>query len=375
MARTTATSKRPSQPESASRAFPSPFTTADDKLKPFLSSLDRTQVYITHIDPHPPAFKRQIFIVPVILNLFFVAALVWRAYYIVPWYTSVAQQLWAMNGQAIEQFYTSGLWSIVVNELRHFVTVVIDYALIVIVAPWPISFFVELPGNPVLWRWHVPFELRELIVRVSRGWNAEDLLLGDKRGDESPFWKTRVLPALEMDKIGKTGYLLMDKNYDLDFGAMIVGQDLIRMKTVAEADLNGKLLAFWKPTTMSTVQEGCWVIWDFRKELYGGGMERDALDSLEGDLDIDEGKRMIMRFKEKLESMGKEDLFYRWVELIQYESSRPGGFTKERQIEAGRQVQELFQSHGVDFEEFERNVGIKDGRLVDDSSPFIEEVD
>jgi hypothetical protein len=55
--------------------------------------------------------------------------------------------------------------------------------------------------------------------------------------------------------------------------------------------------------------------------------------------------------------MGKDELFYRWVELIQYESTRPGGFTKERQLEAGAKVQSLFEEHGVNFEEFEKSVG------------------
>lgn len=55
--------------------------------------------------------------------------------------------------------------------------------------------------------------------------------------------------------------------------------------------------------------------------------------------------------------MGKEDLFYRWVELIQYESTRPGGFTQERQLEAGLKVQALFQEHGVDYIDFENSIG------------------
>jgi hypothetical protein len=74
---------------------------------------------------------------------------------------------------------------------------------------------------------------------------------------------------------------------------------------------------------------------------------------------------MILRFREKLIEMDKEDLFFKWVECIQYESSQPGGFTPDRQLQAGEKVKKLFESYGVDFEEFGREVGITEERSVD----------
>ena len=73
---------------------------------------------------------------------------------------------------------------------------------------------------------------------------------------------------------------------------------------------------------------------------------------------------MVERFRAKLEEMGKDTLFWRWVDMIHFESSRPGGFTKERQEEAGLKVRKLFEEHGVDWEKFEQEVGIRDGKLV-----------
>lgn len=55
--------------------------------------------------------------------------------------------------------------------------------------------------------------------------------------------------------------------------------------------------------------------------------------------------------------MGKENLFFRWIELIQYESSQPGGFTLQRQVSAMDKAKKLFQEQGVDFEAFIRSIG------------------
>lgn len=199
-------------------------------------------------------------------------------------------------------------------------------------------------------------------MRISRGWNVKDLFGGDKFGAESPFWKTRILPYTALDKMSKTGYLMMDSNWDLAFGPMTKGQALLA-KEIQEDEVNGKVFAWWSPKADD--EQGQWIMWDFRKEMYmkdGPPLDRAAASKIEGD--AEEGRKMMMRFRDKLTELGKEDLFFRWVELIQYESSRPGGFTKERQEDAGKQVKQLFVDAGIDFEEFEKSVGIEGGRLV-----------
>lgn len=59
--------------------------------------------------------------------------------------------------------------------------------------------------------------------------------------------------------------------------------------------------------------------------------------------------------------MGKESVFFRWIELIQYESTQPGGFTSERQASAMRQAKEMFENQGIDFEMFWREIGGMEG--------------
>jgi hypothetical protein len=50
--------------------------------------------------------------------------------------------------------------------------------------------------------------------------------------------------------------------------------------------------------------------------------------------------------------MGKEDLFYRWVELAQYEGSEPGGLDVQKRAQAAERMKELFRSHDVDPDAF-----------------------
>jgi hypothetical protein len=71
----------------------------------------------------------------------------------------------------------------------------------------------------------------------------------------------------------------------------------------------------------------------------------------------EEGRKKILAFKDELTAMGKENLFFRWVELIQYESTQPGGFGPDRQAEAVAKAKELFESQGIDFEKFWAKVG------------------
>jgi hypothetical protein len=352
------------EPKAASNpnsALPPPFEDAPSILHPWLDTLPKSPVYLTHIDPHPRSLKRTVFIVPVLLNLGFIALLVWRFSVTIPWYTSLLQQLWAQRASSFGAVYGDrGWWAFVKTELRHFVTLSIDYALLTIVAPWPWSFFCERPGNPTMWRVRCGFRDRELIVRTSRKWGAEDLLMGKKKGGESPFWKTRVWPYVQLEKMSKTGYLMMDKFWDLNFGAMTEGQRQLG-KAFKEDDVNGKVFCWWSEEGDRT--EGKWIMWDFRQELYMRKVS-NAGDFADAEGSVEEGRRMFMRFRDKLEEMGKEDIFYRWVELIQFESSQPGGFTKERQEAAGQQVKQLFDDAGLDFEEFQKSVGIRDGKLV-----------
>ena len=335
-----------------SPAHPAPFVPAPQAALPWLATLDRSFVYTTHIDRSPPPLKRTTFAVPVLLNLAFAALIAWRAAHALPFYASLARA--ALAGDVASIPFLGGghaSWrAFALGELRHFAVFLLDWALATVVAPWPVAFFVERPANPVSWRWAVRFRERELVVRVSRRWGAAELVGGARKGEESPWWATRVLPAVAMERLVKTGYLLMDKDWDLDFKAMIDGQAGIG-KGWQESDLNGKVWCF----------DGEWLMWDFGKELYNA--VENTMPKGPGEVseaEEEEGKAMMARCHRKLAEMGKEDLFFRWVELLQFESTRPGGFTPERQAAAGDQIKALFREHDLDIEEFESAINAND---------------
>lgn len=348
------TNKRlPSASSSHRIASPPPFESAPAKLEPLLSSLSKSSVYITHMDTHPPAFKRQIFAVPVLLNLSFLILLSWRAYAILPYYfrMGVSTLGYQQNDTTIHANAMSSrrlAWLIA----RRAFTFLIDYVLITIIWKWPISFFFEGPHNPVSWRWKIGFRKEEVVVRISRNWDGADLVSGSKKGGESPFFKTRILPALDAELMLKTGYVMMNADWDLDFGVMVKAAELVDKKVLDQEDLDRKVLV-WQPVGTA---DGQWLVWD--EKNYGKERKAQiARPTGPEPAEMVQGRQKILQIQDRLVSMGKEALFYKWVEMIQYESTRPGGFTKERQEEAGMKVQALFEEHGVDFEEFEKSVG------------------
>jgi len=222
--------------------IPKPFTSAPERLNPFLDTLNPAKIYIVHLDKLPWDFKRQIFAVPVFLNVLIVIILLWRWYTIIPTYLELATIFIRADPSIIAKGapFTEKAWL----TLRRAFMFGIDFVLIRIIMPWPISFFLEQPANPVKWRRRVRFQDVEIIVRESRKWGAEELLSGGKKGAESPFFKTRVLPAVERRLLSeKTGYSMMGKDWDLDFASMINAAELCKRKDLKEQDFEATVLA------------------------------------------------------------------------------------------------------------------------------------
>lgn len=328
-------------------SIPSPFSPAPSSLLPLLSAFDKSTVYITHIDHHPGWFKKRVFYVPVGLNLAIAIVLLWRAYVAIPWYWLLIMSFLGNENETTIRFATSTWGQIITGVLWRSSLFMFDFLLFRVVGPWPWSFFFESPGNPVSWRWKVGFRDEEIYVRQSRGWGSKDLL-GEaegstgKAGEESPFFKTRVLPAVDRTRLReKTGYMLMDKDYDLDFAGMTKATELLDKKEI-EVDALRKSVFVW----VGSEEAGQWVVWDCWRLDEGGETE---------------ARQKIVLFKDRLTAMGKENLFFKWVELVQYESNAPGGFTQERQISTAEKAKKLFEEQGVDFDTFIKDIGGLDG--------------
>lgn len=243
---------------SASSSIPLPFSAASDRLRPFLDLLDPAKVYIVHLDKLPLDFKRQIFAVPVLMNILIVIGLLWRWYVIVPKYLQLTTIIAGVNDPALAGVgatFRDKAWL----TLRRALMFAIDFFLIRVILPWPVSFFFEQPANPVKWRRKVRFQDVEIIVRESRQWGAEELLRGDKVGQESPFFRARVLPGVAKNFLReKTGYSMMGKDWDLDFANMINAAILVEQKTMMVKD--------FEATVFAHDQAHGWLEWVVHKE-------------------------------------------------------------------------------------------------------------
>jgi len=337
---------------SSTSTIPPPFTPAPPSLSPFVSTLRKNQVYITHIDTHPAWFKRRIFTVPVLLNLCILALLLWRALTILPWYMEILTAMVRLptnTAQTLSSTPPDPSWKSLASTVGlRALTFLLDYLLLTVVWPWPVSFILERPHSPVSWRWKIGFRGQEVVVRVSRGWGAEELVGGTKRGEESPFFKTRVVPAVGRERMIKTGYLLMDQDWDLDFAAMVKAHELVEKEEVGLGTLHGRVIVW-----VGGDEDGRWCVWDVEGK-------RDEEMRSEG---TEEVRKKIFEFRDRLAAMGKEELFFKWIELVQEETSKAGGFTKERQFEAGLKVQALFEEYGVNFAEFAKITGLAEGHI------------
>ncbi|EEP82564.1 predicted protein [Uncinocarpus reesii 1704] len=318
---------------------PAAFTQAPSSLSDFLADFSPTGVYLIHIDRHPQSEKRQIFILPLILNLLILALVLYRIYTGIHTYPDILAAILGHDSPARIDPKTAS-WALISTTLaRRTVTFLFDYLLITLFLPWPVRFL----SGPARWRWEIGFQRAEIIVRKSRDW-SEALGRTWIRDDEETM-KERVIPAITPLRLRKTGYLLIDADWDLDFAAM----------TRAHRDLKAGRIRLDDFETAVVVHGGGnkgWLIW--RPEDVRGSSGQGANSSVE--LSPSERDR-IVAFQEKLASMGKEDLFYRWVEIIQFESTQPGGFTPERQQRAMADTKKLFESRDVDFEKFWADVG------------------
>ena len=315
--------------------IPSPYSVPQPVLKPFLLGLDTAHIYIVHVDNHPWAFKRRVFTVPVLMNVVIALLLLWRVAVAVPLYAVILLATLGQNNDAkvdIEHTdWTTLTWIAVSRALMFFC----DWALARFLVPWPRDFFFGLPANPISWRWQVGFQNQEIVVRKSRGWDQALPSTWLEEDTNGTVYQERILPGIDRAWVqAKTGYLMMDKHWDLDFQGMISAHALISQNKISVSD-------FQKTVIVYSEAHG-WLIWPVYK-----------LD--EGEQE--ENRKKVVAFKDRLTAMGKENLFFRWIELIQFETSIPGGFTPERQAEAMAKAKELFESQGVDLDKLGRDVG------------------
>lgn len=310
-------------------APPSPFKRPPEALEPFIQSLDEKHVYVTHIDNKPAAFKRKIFLVPVGMNVVVVLLFILRMWWIAPWYWQLI-----MTGLGHENETTwntaDSTWAEISLEIaKRAGTMFIDFILFIFVWPWPVEFIAgQARGNPCQWRWQVGFREEEVYVRRSREW--DEALTDILEDDDSKkillsYIDNATSPILQEQK---TGYLLMNAYWDLDWARMVLAHRLVDKKELALEAFKGLVLVHHAAYG--------WMSYDVR---------------VNGTSSEDERRRQVFAFRDALIKLGKEDLFYRWVEIVQYEATQPGGFGPKEQEVAAKRIRELFENENINFDD------------------------
>ncbi|PYH77276.1 hypothetical protein BO82DRAFT_435961 [Aspergillus uvarum CBS 121591] len=344
-----------------------PFTKAPTTLLPLLSPLSPREIYLIHIDTTPISQKKQTFIVPVLMNLAIVGLLAYRVYSVRHIYPAMFASLVGLTTSLSVDTSTLSWGDLSGLLLGRFFTVLLDYFLVTVLLPWPIRFVV----GPVQWRRRVGFRDQEIIVRRSQSGLTQGLKR-DRWIREDEETRDRIVTAVTPEKVRKTGYLLVDKDWDLDYESMIVAHEMVDGHGSSDTKEPAvKLEEFRTAVVVNTDAHG-WLVWRVDDENQTSVSDADSSSSSSSKKKDQKGKGkqeisddavrsaqrdQIIEFQQKLTAMGKEDLFYRWVELIQYESTQPGGFTPERQVSAMKQVKQLFEENDVDFDKFWEDVG------------------
>ncbi|CAI7669741.1 unnamed protein product [Penicillium viridicatum] len=329
--KTTPSSSGASTPSSASSGPIPPFTKVPQSLQPFVEPLSPDEVYLVHIDISAEELKRQTFTVPLIVNLVVTAVIGLRIYMGISTYPALVATLIGLQSSMTVDTAAAPWTDSVQIILRRTVTICIDY------------FLVTLLG-PVRWRRAIGFREREVIVRRSnRSWSKE--LERNRWIREDEARRDKIVAAVTPERIGKTGYLLVDEDWNLDYAAMVRAHALVDRTRRGD----GVQMDEFRTAVLVNTDADGWLIWRVGDENTPTGEKR----SIQRD--------QILAFKEKLTEMGKEDLFLRWVELIQWESSRPGGFTAERQRSAMLQAKQMFEDENVDFSQFWDDMGGMEG--------------
>lgn len=270
-------------------------------------------------------------------NTFLAIIMLYRIYTVVPYYFEMAS--------GVSTWTSANLTLPIIME--RFFNFALDYFLYAVILPWPKEFLVGKKkditatryASPVTWRIAVPFQDTEVTVRKSRSWD-EDVLTTDydivahsdcsqrERFDE----EVRLATSSEymggaMGGKARTGYALMDRAWDLDWEAMTFAHEMVAAEQASFSDFRLKVL-------VHSEQYG-WVVWDEGQE---GG------ESMEGE------REKIVRFKEVWTAMGKEGMFFKWIEVVQ-SSGVVEWAERERKEELRRAAKRMIEDEGLNFDD------------------------
>lgn len=331
-----------------------PFVPTTAALLPLTDVLPRNHVYLIHLESTKPELRRYAFSVPVMLNLMIVAGLCWRLYYALPIY--LEQIITIMGYETKYAVEPKGLpWSKLLQiVLYRTFLLTVDYALFALLGRWPWEFvFGSKQTRHVSacgWKRAVGFSReKEPIVRRGRYWDnplyqkdKERQLQGKPEQaltkEEELAIYTKCLDGSRTFHTSKNALSLLDKDWDLDYHAMIDVAELLDAAKIALDDIDHVALLPWQDK---------WYMWYPNK----------ASDSGQDLKVIKKQDEQLESFKAELVKIDCEDVFYRWIEIVQYETSLPSGFTSAKKEEAEAEFKKMLKARNKNVEQFLSNIG------------------
>lgn len=187
------------------------------------------------------------------------------------------------------------------------------------------------------WRQTVAFQDTEVVVRRSRDWDQKVLKPGsdaisDAKSEAREIFDEAVRHATSLEVMGgnegmerKTGYALMDREWDLDWQCMIDAHSLIDGKYIPVEAFKTKVLIY--------------------SEAYGWVQWTDGIQDDGGQVE----QAKIVRFKNIWTGMGKESLFFRWIEIVG-ESGTVEWSEEARKAELRIRARRMIKDEGLDFD-------------------------
>ncbi|RFU35423.1 hypothetical protein B7463_g897, partial [Scytalidium lignicola] len=281
------TTTKPTAPPSIGP--PEPYKPAPKKLEPFLKLLSDNHVYITHIDTKPRDHKAKIFAVPVAMNVVIIGLLLWRISVVGPFYMKIC---FSMMGKYNETTINPNV----------------------------------LPLNEIS---------KEILRRAGSKWDREIKNPLEEENGKNLILQTVGKAVDQAWMHDRTGYLMLNREWDLDWKVIVKATKLVDRGTLSIND--------FKTTILVHSKEFGWMIIE--------------TPEASGSVKEEESRAKIVAFKDELTAMGKENLFFRWIELVQFELSGPNGSGPEQQLQTMRKAKKMFEDQGVDFEKFWDKVG------------------
>lgn len=333
-----------SRPTPAASSIPTPWRPVPATLQPFVSTLPTDHIYITSLDQNPISVKKQAFLVPLLLNLTIIGILCGRVYYAAPIYLSLIITVFNYETSYHVDPSVASTGDIFSTIFSRTFLMMTDYVLFWLLGSWPREFILGSVPNrfvgPLGWKMSVGFQDDEVVVRRGRKW---DISIVEDAEDSQRAWnldqeltiKFKVEAAMLRSYGSKTALSLLDRDWDLDYHAMsdahrLAADGRLKLEEVQE-------LAF-------VYYHKQWLVWHIHEA------HEVPLSDLEADV-------KVRNFREKLTGLGCEDVFFRFIEIIQYETNQPGGFLPGPRARALRELDQMLSSKGVDSGRFLHDIG------------------